>query len=130
MPLTSDEDAHNPNIVKCVLDQRGYALYFSRGLIPAGKQLAINPNTNYYHHLGLYGFWRKTLLQYTALAVTPLQMAEDLEQLKVLEHGYRMKMAVVVDAPIGVDVPDDILRAEEYLCKQSTSLSPAASFHP
>ncbi|KAJ0044358.1 hypothetical protein Pint_04531 [Pistacia integerrima] len=74
------EDAFDPNQVKCVVDSRGYAIYFSRGLIPYNKSGRVNPQFPYMLHLGIQ------------LQPTPLQLEEDLEQLKVLENGYKMKV--------------------------------------
>ena len=115
------EEALNPSIVKCVIDQNGYALYFSRGLIPAGKSLQYNPGTPYYRHLGLYGYRRDFLLHYASLTPTPLQLAEDLEQLRVLEHGYKIKTTIVQSECMDVNTPEDIKKVERLLCKQNTS---------
>lgn len=130
--LDSLEEALNPSVVKCVIDSRQNALYFSRALIPAGHghSAQFRPNTTYYRHMGIYGFRRDFLLRYAELPSTPLQKAEDLEQLKVLEHGFRIKTAIVDSFSIGVDLPDDIKKVEQWLCKQNTSLSQVESAHP
>lgn len=128
-PLKSNEEALSPSIVKCVIDNQQNALYFSRALIPAGHTLKMEPGITYYRHIGLYGFRRDFLLRYGELPTTPLQKAENLEQLKVLEHGFRIKTAVVASASIGVDLPDDIQRVEQWLSKQNLSSSQAASAH-
>lgn len=120
------ENAHQTSVVKCVLDQRGMALYFSRGLLPFGHGGKVIPGVSYYRHIGLYAFRKDFVLQYTQLPATPLQLAEDLEQLKVLEHGYRMKVAVVNESALSVDVPEDINSIKPYLCLQNISLSPEA----
>jgi 3-deoxy-manno-octulosonate cytidylyltransferase (CMP-KDO synthetase) len=116
-PIRSEEEITNPNIVKCVLDRNQNALYFSRSTIPYLRTKAI-----VYRHMGLYGYRRDFLLTYQTLSLTPLQLAEDLEQLKVLEHGFRIKVALVDELSIGVDTPADIQKVEDYLCKQNTSL--------
>ena len=85
--LKDEQEAYDPSVVKCVLDTHGKALYFSRNLIPGGHDGTWNPAHTYYKHLGIYGYRRSFLTHYAALAPTPLQKAEDLEQLKVLEHG-------------------------------------------
>ncbi|KAJ9153595.1 hypothetical protein P3X46_027021 [Hevea brasiliensis] len=85
------EDAFNPNRVKCVLDNLGYAIYFSRGLIPYNKSGKFNPQFPYLLHLGIQSYNAKFLKIYPELQPTPLQLEEDLEQLKVLENGYKMK---------------------------------------
>jgi 3-deoxy-manno-octulosonate cytidylyltransferase (CMP-KDO synthetase) len=112
-----EEDAFNSSVTKCVIDQNNYALYFSRSLIPAGKQQKFNPNIAYYKHLGVYGYRRDFLLLYSQLKSTPLQMAEDLEQLKVLEHGYKIITTVIHGECFDVNVPEDIQKVEKLLCK-------------
>lgn len=121
MRLKSEEDARNSSVVKCVMDLKGNALYFSRGLIPAGRTLSYRPDIAYYHHIGIYAFRREFLMHYADLALTPLQLAEDLEQLKVLEHGHRIKVAVVESNSFDVNTPEDIKKIEQILCKQNTS---------
>lgn len=127
IPIHSAEEAHNPSVVKCVIDQRHYALYFSRALIPAGKTLKFHPDNLYYKHLGLYAYRREFLLHYAELSPTPLQQIEDLEQLKVLEHGYKIATVKVKGESMDVNTPEDIKKVEQLLCKQSTSSSQAES---
>lgn len=119
-PLISEEDAYNPSIVKCVLDQQNNALYFSRSMIPSNKKQLFNPHCPYYRHIGMYVYRPAFLLHYQSLQPTPLQLEEDLEQLKVLEHGYRIKVAITNHSSIGVDTPEDIKKIEQWLCKQNT----------
>lgn len=113
--ITSKEDALDPNTVKCVINVKGEALYFSRTLIPNGHQGRWQPHVTYYKHIGVYAYRRQFLMHYPELAPTSLQMAEDLEQLKVLEHGYIIKVAVVKDDVVGVDTPEDIRKIESLL---------------
>lgn len=120
--LESASEASNPSVVKCVINQRREALYFSRTLIPSGKTAAFRNDVTYYGHLGIYGYRRDFLFRYAELPVTPLQSAEDLEQLKVLELGYSIKVAIVNSCNLGVDVPEDIKKVERFLCKQNLSL--------
>jgi len=120
--LTSEEEVLNPSVIKCVIDLKGHALYFSRALIPAGKTLKFRREANYYKHLGIYAYRREFLMHYAELSPTPLQLAEDLEQLKVLEHGYRIKTALVESSSIGVDHPEDIKKIEQLLCKPNIYL--------
>lgn len=129
-PLKNREDALNPSIVKCVIDQKGRALYFSRQLIPGNKEIQYTANAPYYSHIGLYAYRKDFLFQYLTLSPTPLQLAEDLEQLKVLEHGYLIQTATVDHVNLGVDTPEDIHKVESYLCKQNLFLSQAESAHP
>jgi 3-deoxy-manno-octulosonate cytidylyltransferase (CMP-KDO synthetase) len=129
-PLLSEEDAQSSSIVKCVMDQFQNALYFSRALIPSNKKQNFNSKVSYFRHLGIYAYRPHFLLKYQKLSATPLQIAEDLEQLKVLEHGYRIKVAIVDHVSIGVDTPEDVNKVEQWLCKQNSFLSQAASVHP
>lgn len=120
MKIQSETEANNPFVVKCSVDRQGNALYFSRALIPSNPKRAFNPTIAYFKHIGIYGFRREFLFTYGQLERTPLQLAEDLEQLKVLEHGYKIKTALVESKSISVDHPEDIKKVESYLCKQNT----------
>lgn len=116
-PMRSMEDFLSPHVVKCVFDTNSNALYFSRSPIPhqaVGRPLAA------FAHIGIYCY-RKTFLERLAsLKSTGLQESEDLEQLKVLELGYRIKIAMADEKTPSVDTPSDLLKLEEYLCKQNT----------
>ncbi|GJN15212.1 hypothetical protein PR202_gb02106 [Eleusine coracana subsp. coracana] len=109
------EDAFDTNRVKCVIDNQGYAIYFSRGLIPFNKSGKANPNFPYHLHLGIAGFDSNFLKIYPELPPTPLQLEEDLEQLKVLENGYRMKVIKVYHEAHGVDAPEDVEKIEALM---------------
>lgn len=111
--IEDPEEIKNPASVKCVLDKNGYALYFSRSPIPHSPTKAP-----YYKHIGLYGFRKDFLLEYATLEDTPLQLQEDLEQLKVLEHGYRIKTVEIQDVDLSVDLLEDITKVEQYLCRK------------
>jgi 3-deoxy-manno-octulosonate cytidylyltransferase (CMP-KDO synthetase) len=124
--LKTIEEANNPSIPKCVLDRNHNALYFSRALIPSGHKLTFRPEIPYYRHIGIYGYRRDFLMQYGELPPTPLQLAEDLEQLKVLENGFRIKVAIVDYFNMEVNNPEDIQKVEQWLCKLNTSSSQAA----
>jgi len=109
------EDFLSPHIVKVVLDGDKNALYFSRSPIPFSKS---GVPENALHHIGLYCFRRSFLLQYPDMPPTSLQLQEDLEQLKLLERGWKIKVAIVngvTERIIGIDVPNDLVRLEEYL---------------
>lgn len=119
--IENREDADSASVVKCVKNLNNRALYFSRALIPAGKS-GYNPLSTYYRHIGIYAYRRKFLEIYASLPQTPLQLAEDLEQLKILESGYKIAVAVVEpSAAIDVNQPEDIQKVEQYLCKQNSS---------
>ncbi|XP_022142727.1 3-deoxy-manno-octulosonate cytidylyltransferase, mitochondrial [Momordica charantia] len=109
------EDAFDPNRVKCVVDNHGYAIYFSRGLIPFNKSGKVNLQFPYLLHLGIQSFDSKFLRIYPELQPTLLQLEEDLEQLKVLEHGYKMKVIKVDHEAHGVDVPEDVDKIESFM---------------
>jgi len=115
-PLTSAEDAANPHVVKVVVDRDGYALYFSRAPIPFVRSPAA-PRPPVFKHLGFYGYQRGFLLQFPSLEPTPLEQAEQLEQLRALEHGYRIKLLETVHDTVGVDTPDDLHRVEQLLAR-------------
>jgi len=115
--LEDDAERANPNVVKVVVDRDGYALYFSRAPIPhprSGQEGAV-----VWKHLGLYGYQRNFLLQFPSLEPTPLEQAEQLEQLRALEHGYRIKLLETAHDSIGVDTPEDLARVEAVLAKSS-----------
>ena len=106
-PFETAGDAANPNIVKCVTDKNGRALYFSRSAIPYDRQAAgVGDLSLYRRHLGIYAYRRDFLKRYTALPQSPLEHCEKLEQLRALENGFIILTAVVEKAWDGVDTPD------------------------
>lgn len=107
-----DGDLDNPHVVKVVTDLAGDALYFSRAPIPHrnGRLPA-----SVYRHVGLYGFRREALLWYADLAPTPLEGAEGLEQLRILEHGGRIRVVDSGFATLGIDTPRDLERARRRI---------------
>ncbi|RAL38145.1 unnamed protein product [Cuscuta campestris] len=115
------EDAFDPNRVKCVVDNRGYAIYFSRGLIPFNKSGKVNPRFPYLLHLGIQSYDAKFLKIYPELQPTPMQLEEDLEQLKVLENGYKMKVIKVDHEAHGVDTPEDVHKIEQFMLQRNLS---------
>ncbi|KAG1346752.1 3-deoxy-manno-octulosonate cytidylyltransferase, mitochondrial [Cocos nucifera] len=115
------EDGLDPNRVKCVVDNHGYAIYFSRGLIPYNKSGKVNPEFPYLLHLGIQSFDSKFLRIYPELPPTPLQLEEDLEQLKVLENGYKMKVIKVDHDAHGVDTPEDVEKIEALMRERNIS---------
>lgn len=115
------EDAFDPNRVKCVVDNNGYAIYFSRGLIPYNKSGTVNPDFPYLLHLGIQSYDAEFLKIYPELPPTPLQLEEDLEQLKVLENGYKLKVIKVEHEAHGVDVPEDVEKIERYMQERNLS---------
>ncbi|MBE0598790.1 MAG: 3-deoxy-manno-octulosonate cytidylyltransferase, partial [Desulfuromonadales bacterium] len=112
-PLTSVEEFRNPNVVKVVSDQHGFALYFSRAPIPhprddAGDLGGLLADSPVYKHIGLYVYRREFLLAYPGLPETPLERLEKLEQLRALEHGYRIRVTTTTLTSQGVDTPEDL----------------------
>lgn len=118
-----DRDAAaDPNLVKVVVDVEGFALYFSRSPIPyerdpqMGRDLKSRPiRTGIHGHVGLYAYRKDFLLKFASLDATPLERAESLEQLRALEHGFKIKMVEVADRPLGVDTPEDLERVRQAL---------------
>ncbi len=120
-PFTSDNDfetLENINSPKVVLDKNRNALYFSRSVIPyqrnAGKKDWLK-NHVYYKHIGLYAYRTEVLKEITSLSQSPLELAESLEQLRWLENGYTIKAGITHVETIGIDTPQDLARAEEFL---------------
>lgn len=112
----------NANSPKIVTDNQGFALYFSRSTIPyvRGKEQAEwLKHYPYLKHLGIYAYRRETLHEITQLPQSPLELAESLEQLRWLENGYRIKVGITEVETVGIDTPDDLRRAEDFLLKQN-----------
>jgi 3-deoxy-manno-octulosonate cytidylyltransferase (CMP-KDO synthetase) len=117
------EQALLPTLVKCVFDQQGRALYFSRSPIPFMRQIeqaSLGFAPQYFRHIGVYCFRRSALEQYVRMGKTPLQMYEDLEQLKMLENGLPIHVCQVNDQATGVDTPADLQTVERLLCQQES----------
>ena len=112
----ASEDVRDPHIVKVVMSRRGYALYFSRAPIPHVRDAhAKNEAAAPYKHIGLYVQRREFLLHVASLDPTPLERAEALEQLRVLENGFAIRMVETQHDSIGVDTPDDLDRVRRLL---------------
>ncbi len=112
--LREKSDILNPNIVKVVAARDGRALYFSRHAIPYVK-LADTVSPCHFKHVGIYLYRRDFLLRLVNLPPTPLEVAESLEQLRVLEHGYPVYMVAVTEDSISVDTPEDLHIVEQIL---------------
>ena len=110
--LDDPADLHSPDVVKVVIDRDGYALYFSRAAIPFVRS-AEPPGL--WRHLGLYAYRRTFLLAFAALPQTPLERAEGLEQLRALEHGYRIRTVETTAEAIGVDTLEDLERVRREM---------------
>lgn len=113
-PLTQEAELCNPNNVKVVTDLAGYALYFSRSLLPYPR---VKEEAPVYKHIGIYAYRREFLLQYAAMRPTPLERAESLEQLRALENGYKIKVLTTNMQFVGVDTPEDLEKVNELYQK-------------
>ena len=117
-PSDSWEDLQNPNTPKVVFDKDNRAILFSRSIIPYLRNVPQEQwlmHHTFYRHVGMYAY-RATILQTIAtLAPTPLELAESLEQLRWLENGYTIRVAVTHHATIGIDTPEDLLKAESLV---------------
>ncbi len=111
--------ADQSHLVKVVTDSAGRALYFSRAPIPYWRDaIPADPDPPTYRHVGIYGYRAGFLRTYAALTPAPLERAEQLEQLRVLWHGYAIRVAEAVEVPeAGLDVPDDVARVEAALAR-------------
>lgn len=116
-PINDKSEFNNPNVVKVVVDAQGYALYFSRSPIPYNRNAIIPDGLIMYKHLGLYAYRKDFLLQYTRWPKGVLEQTEQLEQLRVLEHGIKIKTMVTDYESIAVDTPEDLNKAEQFLNK-------------
>jgi 3-deoxy-manno-octulosonate cytidylyltransferase (CMP-KDO synthetase) len=116
-PIKTPADIMDPNIVKTVLDFDGNALYFSRAPIPWVRDTAGKVQIRHLKHLGLYAFRRDALLEYPTLPQGDLERAEQLEQLRWLENGWKIRVAEVEHDAVSVDIPEDVARVEKLLQK-------------
>ena len=111
----------NPNSPKIVVDNRGYAMYFSRSIIPyiRGKEKAEWTGCYpFLKHLGIYAYRKQVLHEITQLPQSSLEIAESLEQLRWLQNGYKIRVGLTDVETIGIDTPEDLARAEAVLAKR------------
>nr|WP_314897951.1 3-deoxy-manno-octulosonate cytidylyltransferase [uncultured Flavobacterium sp.] len=111
--ITDEDDINNPNNVKVVVDQNGFALYFSRSVIPYAREK--NVGVRYMQHIGIYAFRKQALLDFYHLPMKSLEASEKLEQLRYLEFGKRIKMVETTHVGIGIDTPEDLEKARKML---------------
>lgn len=102
--IKEENEAQNPNLVKCVFDVNNYAMYFSRSKIPYERNTG---KSKIYGHLGIYGYKREALFKMTKLPQTTYEQAESLEQLRALQNGMKIKVAIVKNVPVGIDTIED-----------------------
>lgn len=106
------QEAKNPNLVKCVVDNSGFALYFSRSKIPFERN---EEKANFYGHLGIYGYKRDALIKMTEMVQSSYEQAESLEQLRALQNGMKIKTTVVDFVPVGIDTAEDLEKFKEII---------------
>lgn len=111
--LKESEEIRNPNNVKVITDNNGFALYFSRSVIPFQRELSYD--VTYYKHIGVYAFRKEALLKFSSLEMTPLEISEKLEQLRYLENGMKIKMVETDFVGIGIDTPEDLEKAKKLI---------------
>ncbi len=116
--ITTEADLYNPNITKVVLDKNGFALFFSGSLLPFPriyfvKEKPFSKRIGFLKHIGVYAFRRNFLLKFRTFPSGPLEKYEQLEQLRILENGYKIKVSVISKDSISVDTVTDIRRLKE-----------------
>lgn len=109
--LDKTNDYNNSGAVKVITDINKNAIYFSRAPIPYFRQ---NINAPVYHHVGLYAFRRDFLLQYTKLPTTPLEQAESLEQLRAIEHGFKIRVCLTDNKTLEINTPEEYEQAQYF----------------
>lgn len=111
--IKEKDEISNPNNVKVIVDQQGFALYFSRSVIPFPRE--ENVGVRYMKHIGIYAFRKEALMDFYRLPMLPLEASEKLEQLRYLEYGKRIRMIETSHGSIGIDTPEDLEKARELL---------------
>ena len=120
LPCSRADIAANPNLPKVVLTTDDYALYFSRSMIPYLRE--GGEETEVYRHWGIYAYRRETLAKFVSLPEGRLERCEKLEQLRALENGIRIKVIKTSFDSIGIDTPDDLVRAQEFLARRAKTI--------
>ena len=120
LPCSRADIAANPNLPKVVLTTDDYALYFSRSMIPYLRE--GGEETDVYRHWGIYAYRRETLAKFVSLPEGRLERCEKLEQLRALENGIRIKVIKTSFDSIGIDTPDDLVRAQEFLARRAKNI--------
>lgn len=110
--LAEKQEIESPNNVKVITDKDGFALYFSRSVIPYPRE---EKGVKYFKHIGVYAFRREALLNFAKLPMKPLEIAEKIECLRYLEYGMKIKMIETNFVGVGIDVPEDLEKAREIL---------------
>lgn len=113
------EEIENPNYVKVITDRNGYAMYFSRSVIPYPRKMDMK---NYYKHVGIYGYKRDFVIEYAKMEPTELEKSESLEQLRALENGYKIKVMETPHKIIGVDTQEELEKVREFVIENKLKL--------
>ncbi len=111
--LQNQEDIENPNHVKVITDLNGFALYFSRSVVPYHREKSID--AEYFRHIGVYAFRKEALLKFSRLPMSPLEQLEKIECIRYLENGMKIKMIETIFVGVGIDVPEDLEKARAIL---------------
>lgn len=111
--LTEIEEIENPNNVKVITDNKGFALYFSRSVIPYPRETSVK--AEYFKHIGVYAFRKNALLDFAKLKMQSLEIAEKIECIRYLEYGMKIKMIETDFVGVGIDVPEDLEKARLIL---------------
>lgn len=111
-PIESKQEFDDPGVVKVITDLAGNALYFSRSPIPYYRVKEVTAPV--YHHVGLYAYRRDFLLKYTNLSQSPLELTEALEQLRAMEHGYKIRVCLITDKTLEINTPEELERAQHF----------------
>lgn len=117
--LDDAREINNPNNVKVVFDRNGNAIYFSRFPIPYVRDEADRKKARYFKHIGIYGYRLSFLRKFSQLPHSMLEETEKLEQLRVLEAGYAIRVVETAYRPIGIDTREDLAKAREFLRKKT-----------
>ena len=117
--ISSYEEVENPNNVKVICDKNDYAIYFSRSPIPYPRTLDLK---NYYKHVGIYAYKSNFVVEYSKMQQTPLEKSESLEQLRVLENGYKIKVLETPFKIIGVDTQEDLDLVNKIVLEKSIKI--------
>ena len=113
--IRNDEELNNPNCVKVINDLKGDAIYFSRFTIPYVRDEKNKDIVKHYKHIGAYGYKKWFLMKYSKMEKSGLEISESLEQLRAIENGYKIRVKETKYETVGVDTPDQIYLAEEFM---------------
>jgi len=114
--IDNKDEIMDPNVVKVVIDKEGFALYFSRSPIPFERS---EQSKSFYKHLGLYAYTKDFLFTFTNLPKSELEKVESLEQLRALEHGYKIKTIETKFETVGIDTPEDLEKAKKVILERT-----------